>query len=529
MSDYINRGEAERPAWSGYWWPMFTSAERDDYRNLYDEDGPLQKYDQYCVAIGLPDPRSREFEAWRHFADRRTEQATGHKAFWWGHCNGWAAASVLEPEPQKPQSVRGLDFAIGDIKGLLTVVHNGDPVDLIRTLGDREAHLFHATILQSIGKDRRGLIFDTKLDPIDPETKKPLREVWNYPSYRYECEYRSVDQAPDPSGDAGDGSETSGTFDVTMKLWFADDGVQPDFVGTKNWPTDGQPKVYTYRISGDKENPSSGYWTGTSTQDHPDLMWRPQPLSVQNAAEERDPGGSQTNFHPTLRSLVYGIATGQALQPSAAVTRKLKSLDLHWQITPEEREAYPPPINVGDWWRYQISHKDTIDQWTRPFLLHVEVVGYEGDDWVFEVGAVHQGDVIPERHVLYYSKRTRLLSENAPFAGGYAYTLLQDKDTRAFKRTTSPALWENSPLRRLLSQLPYHWERAGAEPIEKIRLGALGRDPIPSRQLPVGIGAQLWADHTVTHPRGNIRGMFLVAELDRLHAELIDFGHKDAT
>ena len=515
MSDYTNRGEAERPAWSGYWWPMFTSRGRDDYRNLYDEGGPLDKYDEYCVAVGLPNPRSRDFEAWRHFADRRTEEATGHKAFWWGHCNGWAAASVLEVEPTGKKTAKDIAFAIGDIKGLLTVVHNGDPVDLIRGLGDREAHLFHATILQSIGVDRRGLIFDTKLDPIDPQTKKPVREVWNYPAYRYECEYKDV------SGQAA-------TYDVTMKVWFADDGVVPDFVGTKNWPVDGKPKVYTYRISGDKANPVSGYWIGASTQDHPDLMWRPQPLSVQNAAEEQDPGGSQTNFHPTLRPIVYAIAKGQAIKASDAVQRKLKSLDLHWQITPEEEASYPPPLSPGDWWRYKVSHKDTIGEWTRPFLLHVEVVGWDGDDWVFEVGAVHQGDVIPERHVIYYRKDTRLLSDKSPYAGGYAYTLLQDKDTRAFKRTVSPALWENSPLRRLLSVLPYHWDRAGAEPIEKVRLGALGRDEIPARQLPVGIGAQLWADHTVQHPRGNIRGMFLVAELDRIHAELVDFGHKDA-
>jgi hypothetical protein len=515
MSDYTNRGEAERPAWSGYWWPMLTNRDREDYRNLYEEGGPLDKYDEYCVAVGLPNPRSRDFEAWRHFADRRTEEATGHKAFWWGHCNGWAAASVLEPEPKASKTAQGIAFAVGDLKGLLTVVHNGDPVDIIRGLGDREAHLFHSTILQSIGVDRRGLIFDTKLDPIDPQTKKPVREVWNYPAYRYECEYKEV---------AGQAQ----TFDVTMKVWFADDGVWPDFVGTKNWPTDGKPKVYTYRISGDKANPVSGYWTSASTQDHPDLMWRPQPLSVQNAAEEQDPGGSQTNFHPTLRPIVYAIREGQSIKPSDAVQRKLKSLDLHWQITPEEQASFPPPLAPGDWWRYKVSHKDTIGEWTRPFLLHVEVVGWDGDDWVFEVGAVHQGDVIPERHVIYYRKDTRLLSENAPHPGGYAYTLLQDKDTRAFKRTVSPALWENSPLRRLLSVLPYHWDRAGAEPIEKVRLGALGRDEIPARQLPVGIGAQLWADHTVSHPRGNIRGMFLVAELDRIHAELVDFGHKDA-
>lgn len=514
MSEFLFRGEADRPAWSGYWWPMFTSEDRPAYRHLYDDDGPLDKYDQFCVALGLANPRSKEFERWRYWSDTRMEQATGYRAFWWGHCNGWAAAAVLEPEPRRPQALRELLFSVGDQKGLLTVCHNGDPVDLIRKLGPNDAHLFHAMVLQSIGKDRRGLILDTKLDPVAPKTSQPVREVWNYPAYRYECAYSEA--GPD-------------TCDVTMQLWFADDGVDPDFVGTQNWPEPGQPKIYSYRITGDRANPRSGSWTGASTNEHPDLMWRPQPLAVQNAAEERDPGSSQTSFHPTLRSLVYGIIAGSDRLPDELVRKKLAGLELHWVVTAEEMAAYPPPIAVGDFWRYLVAHRDSNDHWTRPFVLHVEVVGYKGDDWILEVGAVQQGGLIPERHVIYFRKQTRMLSESAPFAGGYAYTLRQDPRTRALIRSEDPSLWDNSPLRRLLSQVPYAWERAGMEAVEKVTLPALSRAPIPCRTLPVGMGSQTWADYTVSSPRGNLRGMFLVAQLDLIHAEMCDLGHKAAT
>lgn len=513
MSDFLFRGEADRPAWSGYWWPMLTSADRPTYRNLYDDDGPLDKYDRFCVALGLSNPRSKEFERWRYWSDTRMEQATGYKAFWWGHCNGWAAAAVLEPEPTQPRALRGLTFAVGDQKGLLTVCHNGDPVDLIRKLGPNDAHLFHAMVLQSIGKDRRGLIFDTKLDPIDPQNNQPVREVWNYPAYRYECAY--AEAGPD-------------TYDVTMQLWFADDGVDPDFVGTQDWPEPGQPKIYSYRISGDRANPRSGSWTGSSVNDHPDLMWRPQPLTVQNAAEERDPGSSQTNFHPTLRSLVYGIVTGSDQLPSELVRQKLAGLELNWVVTKEEQAAYPPPIAVGDWWRYLVSHRDSNDHWTRPFVMHAEVVGYKGEDWVFEVGAVHEGELIPQRHVVYFRKQTRMLSKSAPFAAGYAYTLHQDLATGAFTRSEDPMLWENSPLRRLLGQVPYAWERAGLETVETVSLQSLSRTPIACRTLPVGMGSQAWADYTVSTARGNLRGMFLVAQLDLIYAELCDLGRRAA-
>ena len=97
--------------------------------------------------------------------------------------------------------------------------------------------------------------------------------------------------------------------------------------------------------------------------------------------------------------------------------------DLHWVITPEEAAAYPPPVTVGDFWRYRVVHKDTIGYTTRPFILHVECVGEKGDDWVFEVGAVHEGDIIPERHVIYFDKATRQISGQAPGPNGYAYTL----------------------------------------------------------------------------------------------------------
>ncbi len=512
MSDYLLAGKAPKPAWSGYWWPMFSGEERRGYYNLYTPGGPLDKYDQYCVALGLPSPGAREFESWRHWADSRMEKATGYKAFWWGHCNGWAAAAVLEEEPSATRQAHGITFGVGDQKGLLTVTHNGDPVDMIRSLGEKDAHIFHAAILQSIGKQGRALICDTKLDPIDPDTQKPVREVWNYPAYEYECEYVYIDEQ---------------TWDVTMKLWFANDGVAPDFVGTLNWPDPDAPKVYTYRISGDKANPQSGVWTQGSLADHPDLIWRPQPLSVQNAAELRDPGSSQEDhdqyFHPAVRAIVYNIVQGTPINTMAAIRKKFDSLDLHWRITEAEAAAYPPPIGVGDYYRYRVTHKDTIGYSSRPFLLHIGCVGYKDDDWVFEIGAVHENEIIPERHVIYLNKKTLKLSDNAPGNYGYAYTLRQNPQG-AFTRSDDPSLWENSPLRRLLGDMPYAWERAGMEPLAQVTLRGLSREPIPCRALPIGKGEQLWADYTVSSERGNLRGMFLVARIDKMTAELIDFG-----
>jgi hypothetical protein len=65
------------------------------------------------------------------------------------------------------------------------------------------------------------------------------------------------------------------------------------------------------------------------------------------------------------------------------------------------------------------------------------------------------------------------------------------------------------------------------EPVTQVTLKALGQKPIPCRKLAVANGVQTWADYTVSHPRGNLRGMFLTADLDKVTAQLIDFGHKN--
>src|SRR4029079_2168510 len=139
--------------------------------------------------------------------------------------------------------------------------------------------------------------------------------------------------------------------------------------------------------SGDKANPGAGHFNLRSIGDHPDLLWRPQPLSVQNAAELRDPGSSQEStdhyFPPALRGMIYAIVQGAPVPNLAAIHSKLASLDLHFVITKEEAAAYPPPLEVGDFWRYRVTHLDTVGYRSKPFILHVECVGYKDDDWVF--------------------------------------------------------------------------------------------------------------------------------------------------
>ena len=55
---------------------------------------------------------------------------------WAGHCNGFAAAALLEPEPLEPVTALGVTFSVADLKGLLVDYHFGDAAAW--TFGDDE-------------------------------------------------------------------------------------------------------------------------------------------------------------------------------------------------------------------------------------------------------------------------------------------------------------------------------------------------------------------------------------------------------
>src|SRR5262249_28554886 len=92
----------------------------------------------------------------------------------------------------------------------------------------------------------------------------PGRQVWNYPCYAYRIESTST----------GDDN-----YRAYMTLWFADDCVTPDYVGTK-------PMKKTYQFSYKKHRGNvvvgSGRWEGSSTNDHPDFAWYPYLVRTDN-------------------------------------------------------------------------------------------------------------------------------------------------------------------------------------------------------------------------------------------------------
>jgi len=243
----IALGSAERTPWSGWWWPSLTS---QDGPHLYDPGGPLAKYDAYVQSLGQPNPGTRQWEL-DHFV------FSDPKLDWAGKCNGWAVASLVEPEPAQPRTVNGMTFSVADQKGLLADYYFADPAAWL--LGSKDGGLkpseFHAKVLYWIGTQRKGAILNAF---------NGSGQVTSLAAYRFQAVYM-----PDPI----DPNKTH----VKMTLWAADYHVAPDFVGLKVWP-DEKAKTYSYFIYGDRNNPSGGDWEGDSvagTYAHPENLWYP--------------------------------------------------------------------------------------------------------------------------------------------------------------------------------------------------------------------------------------------------------------
>jgi len=221
---------ASSTPWSGYWWPLNQGGlvTGDDYRG---HPAPLEKYD--LLAKGLyPGTLSTWYT--NNFYDPQTPP-------WYGHCDSWSKASILENYPILPSSEDNIIFRVGDKKGLLTLAHR---IDLLERAAGT-ANNFHLWLLTYL-KDQ-SVPFFADLDPSE--------EKWYYPIFQYTL--KSIKS----------GSKES----VTATIFYAEDSVPPDYLGTKI-----NERNYTYDLQLDAGgNIVGGAWTGGSLIDHPEILFFP--------------------------------------------------------------------------------------------------------------------------------------------------------------------------------------------------------------------------------------------------------------
>ena len=212
LINLYTQGKVEPQPWAGYWWPYTKNGIAAG--GFMDAQSPAGKYD----AARGGSTHAQSWEIIHHGAGVPKVQQ------WWGHCNGWCAASALFPEPAGPVKVNGIPFSIGDIKGLLTEagmsvsadfygerVNVDDPnsSQYLDTIPDQ----YFLVLTNFIGKLKHAVLID----------RYTGSQVWNQPLAGYRFEY------PKPSDYLGNLPEAPHIYRIllTSTLWWMDDGVDP--------------------------------------------------------------------------------------------------------------------------------------------------------------------------------------------------------------------------------------------------------------------------------------------------------------
>lgn len=215
--------------WAGYWWPYTDNGIASVHRDPAHLS-PVDKYDQaYKVTLqeqGIDVSSgynsAASWERFNHGAGRV------NVAGWWGHCDGWAAASIMAPEPKAEKIINGIPFTVRDQKALLTELWLDFTSDFLGTRSFTSSDFedpafwdivpaqFHLVLANVVAKQNRSLIFDRYTGD----------QVWNQPLVAYKFYPVGREDYLDAHPEYPDVYRVN----VKARLWWADDNVDPDIV-----------------------------------------------------------------------------------------------------------------------------------------------------------------------------------------------------------------------------------------------------------------------------------------------------------
>ncbi len=231
--------------WRGFWWP---------YKNQPlsgSENSPLAKYDKFVQSQTGISSTARSWENANH-----RYKGVG----WEGHCNGWAASSILRQEPRfsRFDLLSGITFTVADQKGILAETDycvvtaffgkrnrgraTDNPLDI-------DPALFHKTLIYYIGSLKKSVIIDYRADTV----------VYNQPVSGYNMNLRKI---------------STTAFEVIVNLTYR------KFDSSQNYPPGLAPAIkrtYQYILNqNDQGQIIGGFWQSKN----PDFIW--VPLSIKD-------------------------------------------------------------------------------------------------------------------------------------------------------------------------------------------------------------------------------------------------------
>jgi hypothetical protein len=254
-----SKGNTRKRIWVGNWYP---NSDGGTSKSRNGELSPLEKFEKMS---GIADAHKWEVQ----------DALNQKNVFWSGHCNGLAAASIMEEEPLRSVRMNGVTFSAEDIKALLveswqnsgrTIGLRCDLIDpkrdeygrpLNEECRDLNPATLHLAVTNFIGRFGEALIID----------RDSNHEVWNWAISSYELKINEISQrkAAELVGSHSDGylfNRSAKTFwesSLTLTLPATKSGVS-----------------YRYVLEGDElGRVFGGEWIGESKVKHPDFVWRP--------------------------------------------------------------------------------------------------------------------------------------------------------------------------------------------------------------------------------------------------------------
>jgi hypothetical protein len=205
-----SQGAATKTPWPGSYWPTYKDSINDrwagpqtqsaaaKYELAFGKSGVEDAVSEYggvdslggkaCASDADCDPNAGSVCAKRSGASEGVCSET-----WFGLCHAWAPAAILEAEPTKAVTYNGVEFAVNDLKALMSFAYNeglevkflslrcderGDVAGVAdsQACKDTNPGSFHVAIANLVGIQKRSLVEDRTYD----------YEVWNQPirSYR---------------------------------------------------------------------------------------------------------------------------------------------------------------------------------------------------------------------------------------------------------------------------------------------------------------------------------------------------------
>jgi hypothetical protein len=200
---------------------------------------------------------------------------------WEGLCDAWALSSLFYPEPRRAVTVGGVNFTVGDLKGLILKSYEAVPDSDLTTYGEKFLgnadswmfpdlfpEQFHRFIEIVLGRNKQVFVMD----------RDPGAEVWNVPVYK--SNYRIEKHPNDPRK-------------VIVKMWLFAAGAR-SFERRDEVGRDEIVYEYVYELNGELSadqkllTVNSGSWSQSGFTDsrvnHPDYLLLPKSNTLNRAS-----------------------------------------------------------------------------------------------------------------------------------------------------------------------------------------------------------------------------------------------------